>query len=329
MTITKNDLLNIYISNYKNVCAIKKYAKPNIESIRNMFNALNDKYVYFVYNLIKSQHITFSKNICRNYIKFKLNEERDSLLFDLISNEEPSSFFHELGHIADFAISKNKNLNDYSYSYYHKGLSIQMSLEIELEEKQNLILENLLYEQEEMIKKSFGEEFCHSLRRDRDLLVKYEKLTRKYGLPNSIFKTTKKISAKADIENQKRILSTLIKRKSFIRDEIFKHSENNQFFNDEHSISIDALSSLFDLSPYHLYGHNINYYKTENRLGEEFFANMFSATLTDNKAQLASAEKYLPESSHTFHKIFRSVCSEFRNVNATTFSPSFSSEVQP
>lgn len=68
-----------------------------------------------------------------------------------------------------------------------------MSLEIELEEKQNLILENLLYEQEEMIKKSFGEEFCHSLRRDRDLLVKYEKLTRKYGLPNSIFKTTKNI----------------------------------------------------------------------------------------------------------------------------------------
>lgn len=77
-----------------------------------------------------------------------------------------------------------------------------MSLEIELEEKQNLILENLLYEQEEMIKKSFGEEFCHSLRRDRDLLVKYEKLTRKYGLPNSIFKTTKKYPQKRTLKTK-------------------------------------------------------------------------------------------------------------------------------
>ena len=83
---------------------------------------------------------------------------------------------------------------------------------------------------------------------------------------------------------------------------------NNLFsqINEDYSIVLDALSSVYDLSFLGLVCHGLDYYEytVGSRTTQEFFANIFQAKVTSKQAQIDNTAKYFPKSVEAFEELF-------------------------
>ncbi len=92
--------------------------------------------------------------------------------------------------------------------------------------------------------------------------------------------------------------------------------------NNKYSPILDAMSSKYDFNGLFLAHHEIEYYNTGSlKAVEEFFANLFAATVTSNKTHLSYLSKYLPKSLEGFEILFQLFYDHIQNNKKFTDIP--------
>ena len=211
--------------------------------------------------------------------------QKNYLSFDV---DNLGAFAHELGHSVDFLFGRSQPLS--RKIVLSSGGTLCEVFEKEFES----VHENVFKEVMEIYKsllnskinKTAFDIIINNLERFRDL-------RNKGFLPEA--------------QEFRKKLQTELYKSGFV--ETFYELYTNDYpktINEGYSTVIDALSSKYDLSYLGLCHHEIEYYRSDpgTKQVQEFFANLFSAKVTSNQAQLDNTAKYFPRSFEAFEELF-------------------------
>ena len=281
------------------------------EIVDHLLEGINPKYYEYLFELISSRihefHVTSGSSA---YYGFGSPYSKNDGSRDIkIGTKCPSvDFAHELGHASDNYQVEPKEKNSKYYSF----LEIKdASLDDTLHEEVSRVVPKIYNSMRRFLNKSLNEELGP---KSFELLETFDAIE---NAAHRLVFDQPSMSSKGGKEEYisdlydylyKGIKDTVdCKRlKRFIRKYLDSNTYKELCANYGGAI-IDMMSSMYDVNPYRIYGHSINYFKSNHNLGAEFFAEFFSYVLVEDEHNLELMKKYFPKSYRKAKIVFNKV----------------------
>lgn len=275
----------------------KRSFSKNVGSLCRLAANITPSYRSFIYKIIttSSLKILTGKSSCftndgEEVSQSGLNKRQKNLI-KLNPINIADDLPHELGHAVDTLFGESHLLTD--NVILSSGKTFRETFDGELEAVHQKVFEEMMDEYKSILSSKIGKDAFDIIIGNIEDLRWLDSLTYQPG-DNSA-------------RPMRRLLQDRLYKSGFV--ETYYELRTNNYFHDlnrKYASVLDALSSKHDLTFLCLAHHQFAYYEygPETIAAEEFFANLFSAKVTLNQAELDGSAKYFAKSFEAFEELF-------------------------